>query len=324
MLDATRILNTALEFAVLAPSGHNTQPWSFRLSGDHEVELWADRTRELRVVDPDDRELLMGCGAALHHLRVALAAAGTTFVVELLPEPLLPDFLARVILRDDAAPDPASVRWRAAMTHRHTTRARFEARLPPVELVQGLQLLSRAEGAELRVLGYDDRQALLGLIERGDQLQGASKPLRRELASWIRGNLGRQHDGMPGYAFGLGSLKAAFLSVLVRSVDWGARQAVRDRDLAAGSVILAVLGTAGDGPSSWLAAGQALSAVLLEATACGLSASFLNQAVEVPALRDELRTRLYGHMTPQLVLRIGYYHGEVRATPRRSVDELMI
>jgi hypothetical protein len=24
------------------------------------------------------------------------------------------------------------------------------------------------------------------------------------------------------------------------------------------------------------------------------------------------------------VLRIGYYHGEVRATPRRSVDELMI
>ena len=37
-------LRFLLNYAVLAPSGHNTQPWLFRLSGD-EGALCADRTR---------------------------------------------------------------------------------------------------------------------------------------------------------------------------------------------------------------------------------------------------------------------------------------
>jgi hypothetical protein len=36
------------------------------------VELFADRTRALSVVDPDDRELTMSCGAALSQLRLAI------------------------------------------------------------------------------------------------------------------------------------------------------------------------------------------------------------------------------------------------------------
>ena len=58
MHDATETLTAALRYAVLAPSSHNSQPWSFRLNGN-EVELWADRKRSLPVVDPHDRELLI-------------------------------------------------------------------------------------------------------------------------------------------------------------------------------------------------------------------------------------------------------------------------
>ena len=54
-------LRFLLNYAVLAPSGHNTQPWLFRLSGD-KVELYADRTRGLAVVDPEDRALVISCG----------------------------------------------------------------------------------------------------------------------------------------------------------------------------------------------------------------------------------------------------------------------
>ncbi|WP_205208599.1 hypothetical protein [Arenimonas caeni] len=61
--------------AVLAPSSHNTQPWLFR-PGEGHVELLADRTRALPVNDPDDRELVISCGAALLTLRAAAAGAG--------------------------------------------------------------------------------------------------------------------------------------------------------------------------------------------------------------------------------------------------------
>jgi hypothetical protein len=49
--DARERLRFLLGYAVLAPSGHNTQPWLFRMR-DQAVELYADRTRALPVVDP--------------------------------------------------------------------------------------------------------------------------------------------------------------------------------------------------------------------------------------------------------------------------------
>lgn len=88
----------AVRHAIRAPSGHNTQPWLFRISGDALVELQADRSRTLHVVDPDDRELVMSCGVALHHLCVALRHYGECPAVELLPDGPGSDLMARVAL----------------------------------------------------------------------------------------------------------------------------------------------------------------------------------------------------------------------------------
>jgi len=86
-----------LRYAILAPSSHNTQPWLFRLRGG-EAELYADRTRACRVVDPDDRELVMSCGCALFHLRSALLHFGCFGGVEILPDANDSELLARVNL----------------------------------------------------------------------------------------------------------------------------------------------------------------------------------------------------------------------------------
>lgn len=64
-------LEFALRYAVLAPSTHDTQPWRFAIAGET-VALYADGTRKLPTLDPGGRELLMSCGAALFHLRIAL------------------------------------------------------------------------------------------------------------------------------------------------------------------------------------------------------------------------------------------------------------
>ena len=86
-----------MNYAVLAPSGHNTQPWLFRV-GNGEVDLYADRTRGLPVVDPEDRALVISCGAALFYLRVAIGHFGYAGEVQTFPDPDDQDLLARVLL----------------------------------------------------------------------------------------------------------------------------------------------------------------------------------------------------------------------------------
>ncbi|MDQ2875014.1 MAG: hypothetical protein M3Y33_09580, partial [Actinomycetota bacterium] len=78
-----------------APSLHNSQPWRFRVRGDV-VELHADPGRALRQVDPEGRELVISCGAALFGLRLGLRRLGYVPRVELRPDPGQPGLLARV------------------------------------------------------------------------------------------------------------------------------------------------------------------------------------------------------------------------------------
>ncbi|MBI4539562.1 MAG: hypothetical protein HY704_08670 [Gemmatimonadetes bacterium] len=88
-------LHFLLNYAVLAPSSHNSQPWLFHLKDDA-VALYADRSRALPVADPDDRELIMSCGAALANLWVAIRHFGYWADVETLLDPPQPDLLVPV------------------------------------------------------------------------------------------------------------------------------------------------------------------------------------------------------------------------------------
>ncbi|TMQ79266.1 hypothetical protein ETD83_42140, partial [Actinomadura soli] len=94
---ATDVVRRAVEDAVQAPSVHNTQPWRFGISGSR-ISVRADADRRLDVADPDGREMLISCGAALYNLRLSLRMQGFEPVVRLLPDPDRPHLLADVHL----------------------------------------------------------------------------------------------------------------------------------------------------------------------------------------------------------------------------------
>src|SRR4051794_18419146 len=88
-------LEAAADRARLAPSVYNTQPWILRLSGDC-LALRADRSRQLTVLDPRGRALVLSVRAALLNARAALAVRGWAAEVSRLPDPDDPDLLAEV------------------------------------------------------------------------------------------------------------------------------------------------------------------------------------------------------------------------------------
>jgi hypothetical protein len=322
--DAAEKLTFLLRYAVLAPSGHNTQPWLFALHGDT-VDLCADRTQALAVVDPEDRELTISCGAALFNLRVALRRFGyRDDQVELLPDPADADLLARVRLVEGEPPSLEEEALFEAIPRRRTTRAAYEEREVPAELQQELEDEAAREGAWLHLVRGGEREAVAELVAEGDRAQMGDKRFRRELAAWMHPNRSRAARGMRGYGFGFGDLMSLGSPLVVRTFDLGKGQAAKDRELAEHSPLLTVLGTDGDSPREWLAAGQALERVLLRACSHGLTSSFLNQPAEVEAIRPRLAAAIGRNgRQPQLALRFGY-GPDIPHTPRETVEKLLV
>lgn len=64
-----------VRYATLAASGHNSQPWRFRI-GESRIEVLPDLSRRTAVVDPDDHHLFASLGCAAENLSLAARARG--------------------------------------------------------------------------------------------------------------------------------------------------------------------------------------------------------------------------------------------------------
>jgi hypothetical protein len=288
------------------------------------VELYADRSRALPVVDPEDRALVIGCGAALFHLRLAMRHFGYADEVEIFPNPDEPDLLAEVRLGATYEATAEDHQLFEAIIERRTNRSPFQNREVPKVVLKTLEAAAAEEGVWLRTItDVATKNAVADLVAEGDRIQWSDRRFRRELAAWMHPNRTKSRDGIPGYAFGFGELMSLAGPLVMRTFDLGGGRAARDRELAEGSPVLAVLGTETDTPLEWLSAGQALGRVLLRARAEGIDASYLNQPIEVPELRPKLRDTIGASGLPQLLFRIGF-GSEARPTPRRPVEEISV
>lgn len=314
-------LDRAVAQAVLAPSPHNSQPWRFVVR-DASLDLRADRDRALPIIDPDGRELTMSCGAALFQLSTALRAASLDVSVERLPDPTDRDLLARVGVRPGSPPTEDERALAEAIPWRHTVRAPYLGVELPEDFIARTRQDAEAAGAWLVALsGESARVALIALVMEAHHRQWSDPRFRRELASWMRPDASGAQDGL----FGLGDgadFGERVTPPATRLLDAGPNDEARDLDLASVSPLLMILGTDGDSPAHWLRAGEALDRVLLRAESEDIAAAFLNQPVEVPALRRWVGDLAGRGGFPQAILRMGY-GPDGRETRRRPVVDVL-
>jgi nitroreductase len=319
---AAEQLRHLLRWAILAPSIHNTQPWLFRLQEDA-VELFADTRRTLRVVDPERRQLFMSCGAALFNLRIAIRRFGRADLVDYGADPARSSFIARVRLGPAIPSAEADLRLFDAIPQRRTNRRPFAVRSIGQELGDDLAREAARQGAWLTRLAPGARAEIAALVAEADRRQFADDAFRSELARWLVPPGSGRADGIPFYRTGRGSRTPHAVTLLVRSFDIGGDVAARGEQLDSGSPFLALLGTDHDEAADWVAAGEAMQAVLLRAASLGISASFLNQGLEIPELRGRIGRLAERDGWPQLLLRMGY-GPPIPATPRRPLDQVLL
>ncbi|HEY0000921.1 MAG TPA: nitroreductase [Actinoplanes sp.] len=313
------VLEQAAEASLHAPSVFNTQPWSWRVAGDT-LELYADSSRKLDTTDPEGRLLILSCGAALHHARTALAAAGWSAIVERFPDESRPQLLARVRLGAEVPWDPEAQRMAAAIPHRRTDRRAFgEREVTEFELTK-LRRLVECEGAYLHVVRPDQIAMLAISAELAGGAELNDPAYRAELHQWTN-RPSFAGDGVPPETAVRPELRRVPVRDFAPDTTTGlAAGAAHDQ----GAAFVIIFGD-NDQPSSLLSGGEALSALLLLATADGLSTAPISDAIEVAWPRHLLRGLIADIGEPYLVVRLGYTTSTepLPASPRRPADDVI-
>ena len=301
--DRPSVMRELVRYATLAPSSHNTQCWKFRMQ-DRSIIVEPDLSRRCPVVDPDEHHLYVSLGCATENLAQAALANG---------------FQANAII-DSAGAGSIAVDLEAtqaresllyqAIPVRQCTRGEYDGSALSAE---ELSLLERAgTGDGVRVILLTEPRSIERVLEyvvAGNTAQLNDPAFVTELKEWIRFSADeaiRTGDGLYAVASGnpsvprwLGSLAMRWMPTPKSENDRYARQ-VRN------SAGIAVFSSAISDRAHWVEAGRCYERFALQATALGIRNAFLNQPVEVGAIRPQFAAMLgLGDQRPDLVVRFG-------------------
>ena len=323
-LAAAEIATYVVTAAVWAPSVHNTQPWRFSSSGQ-QVSLYADAERQLRLADPDGREMMISCGAALFTARLALRSLGFLPETQVLPDPGQPLLVARVNWGSRAARTEFEQRLFGQVRQRRTHRGGFDPVPLPSGLLATLREGAARYGAMLRIVADDGRRAALAAaVQDAERIQRRDGERVRELARWAPAPGTAQADGVPPASY---PARAEHTDPdfpgrdFARGHGWGLPPLSTGSPFRAAGVV-GLLTTAQDRPPDWVNAGQALQRILLTASTAGIAAALHTQPLEFGWLRESIRTQLSDGACPQLILRLGAVT-QTADSVRRPPDDIL-
>ena len=315
-------LKFLLRYAILAPSGPNTQPWKFAIA-ESSISVFADLSRALPFVDPSNRTLFMSVGCAIANLAVAGKHFGFDPNINYFPEGQDSDLVALVRLSPGYSPEDGQDDLFAQIQRRHTTKDRYEIATIDSEILKVIETSINIPGLYLTYLADEDaKDEMASLVSRAHQIQLARKEFRQNLGEWLRSNWTTEPDGMPLYTFGVPDVVSLGFPAAFKEFDLSRPVIYRDSSLIHNCSTLAVLTSDQDDKQTWTMCGFALENLLLRATSHEIRASFFSQPIGLFDLREEME-KLVGRGHPQLLFSLGRAK-PMRPSPRRPLEDVII
>lgn len=309
-----------VRYATLAASSHNTQPWKFKLEPE-QITILPDYSRRCPAVDPDDHHLFASLGCAVENLGLAAEAAG------LKGHYSYDATRPAVRLTFDGMPAQRSNLF-CAIPDRQCSRATYDGAALSSGQLGLLEKAGQGNGVAILLLTAPrDVEQVGEYVAAGNIRQFSDSQWVQELQSWIRFNgreAMRSGDGLYGPVMGSPSVPRWLGSMFMRIAFSAEKQNRKDIAQIRSSSTIAVIHSDADDPAHWIEAGRCYERMALQATVMGLRTAFINQPVEVPALRPQFAAFLgIGNRRPDLVVRIGRGPSMPRSL-RRPLEEVLI
>lgn len=310
-----------IEQAVKAPSGHNTQPWLFKVNEDN-IQILPNYDKCLAVVDPDNRELFISLGCAAENLCLAASQRGYNFNLNISEEGII-----TIHLKKDYSVEPDILFEQIAI--RQTNRSVYNEQIIPSDTIRLLGKLFEASTVKAYFYknGTDEFNSIKDYVISGNVLQMQDKAFIDELKSWMRFNKRHQNttnDGLSYAVFGAPNLPMFIIKPIMSRYLNDKTQNKGDKKKIESSSHFVLLTITNNTPEEWIRLGIILERFLLKTTELGITHAYTNQPNELNKLSVEMAETLnISGEYPSILLRIGY-GDKMPYSKRKDIKEVIL
>ena len=308
-------LKFLIQYAMLAPSAYNTQPWIFSV-GDDAIQVFIDTTRWLQQLDEDQGDLHLSVGCALENLLVAADHFGYRCQIDYFPSPTHPMLAAIVRLAaGDEGFSPRTDPLFEAIQRRSTDHHRFSGEQVPPPMIYRLTKCCPAKGIMLSTT--TDRELLRevdALILQADAINFANPAYREVMAYCIKQGV-----------FDTDWVMTKLTQFATSHLRHKSSRIKGEFEILKGAPVLGILASEKEDRQTQLEVGQVFERIFLTAVSLGLRVEPITQVLQVPEVRSALAALplLQGRI-PQILFRLGMEEAELAHTPRRSLEEVLL
>lgn len=312
-----------LSFAALAPSGHNSQPWKFKIESNNQVLFFENSQRSLSQSDPGKRQLYISMGCAIENFCVAADHYGFNVDVEHVFEG---EYVSRATLhkkKGEASADSSHLIF--SIPKRRTNRNKYTQQILGDAVRGELENLSN-EGAKIFTVSEKSKILRLAEISLNAQIEVMDRDaFREELSHYVKSNFTNDFVGMPGFTLGMPAPISIFASKIIKRINMSRLSKKQDENvLKKHTPAFLLVATKSDEKKDWIIAGRVFERAWLLAERNGISFSPLAAGVQVGEYFKEIQSILGTAFRPQVLARLGYAQKNAEHSPRLSVDQIVV
>ena len=311
-----------LAYGALAPSSHNSQPWLFRV-GEKYIEIYADPKRRLVEADKEGRMLFVALGCLITNLKIAADSFGLSHSLTYFVSSGS-NLVARMNFLGEK--NKTNENYLRAISERRSNRNKYKNRPIPEDLLGALKDLNHDEGLKIDfVVEPELKSQIAGISSRAMGKIMSHSPFRQELAHWLRTNITRKKDGMPGSGHGMPLIVSFVAPHILRHVDVSKVEAKKERKRIMNFPAVGVISSKGNHPQQWLKVGELLEMILLAAQSNSIDSAIRVASIEDQIARNELKQALGLHdFEPQILFGLGYAEKPAPHSPRRRIENYIL
>ncbi len=298
-----------LFYASLAPSGHNSQPWSVKLLSKTKWIIELDNKRVLNVVDYSNREAMLSLGAFIENLVITAATLGYNAHIKIIAKNNFDKKIAQVELEKTGFQDYP--------LHRIIMRRTIKTNMISRELIDAdIKAFEQITGKNIYYFPKNTRHALCMQNQAIEnfKIQTENDRAQKELSRWVRfknSDIEKYQDGITVDSMEIKGITGWYVKNFMSTRDVlsanfrnkGIEKTIEQVKQGAGWIVIT---SSGNLVCDLIDSGRRFQRMALIAREKNIAIHPMTQTIEEKHGQESIKADHNPGMIPQFMLRVGY------------------